>query len=233
MNVLLTNDDGIDAAGLRVLFESIQNLGADTVKVVAPARQFSQCGHTVTTNEDLKVEKLDESRFAVHGSPADCVRVAIHALGMKPDVVVSGINFGGNMGADLPISGTAAAAREAAYHGVRAAAFSHYHRKGLDLDWDQAGSWVSRILQERILGGPWTSGTFWNVNLPHLGPGEAADAPEIVETHPCRNPLPVEFENSGAGTWRYTGNYSEREREPGSDVDVCFSGKISVSVIPL
>ncbi len=111
MQILLTNDDGIDAEGLQSLARELSGVGK--VIIVAPARGCSCCGHSVTTASPLVVREVREDQFAVEGWPADCVRVAIHHLKLEPDWVLSGINHGGNLGVDILMSGTVAAAREA------------------------------------------------------------------------------------------------------------------------
>ena len=115
MRLLLTNDDGIDAPGLAALERVAALLGE--VSVVAPLGHFSGCSHQVTTHRPLRVEGRGERRWAVAGWPADCTRVALRGLGVEADWVLSGINAGGNMWADVYISGTVAAVREAALLG--------------------------------------------------------------------------------------------------------------------
>src|SRR2546421_8158247 len=121
MKLLLTNDDGIDALGLAALAEVAAAHG--TLTWVAPHAHLSGCGHRVTTSEPIKLMNKGVQRWAIDGTPADCVRVALAKL--APDVawVLSGMNHGGNLGADVYISGTVAAVREAALHGRRAIAF--------------------------------------------------------------------------------------------------------------
>ncbi len=232
--ILATNDDGIMAEGLAALVAAAERvLPGARVVVVAPAREQSQCGHRVTTHETLRMEALGVDRFAVHGSPADCVRIALFALGLRPRWVLSGINHGGNMGQDLVISGTVAAAREAAYHGIPAAAFSHYLVRGLALDWVRVTEWTARmlvqIMAEKTLDG------FHNINFPHLPPG-ALPLPEIALTEPARSPLNVAYkreEISGHTEFRYAASYAERPRDPGSDVEACFGGRVSWSRVRL
>ena len=234
MHFLITNDDGINAQGIAALEAAARALGA-RVTVVAPATEQSMCGHRVTTHAALRVEQLAEDRYAVAGTPADCVRIALFALGLRPDFVLSGINHGGNLGQDIVISGTLAAAREAAYHGLRAAAFSHYIIGGMAFDWPRVEQWVQSILGG-LLEKPTRDGTFWNVNLPHLPPGEMA-MPQVVQTRPARSPLPVAFtreaDAEGAMLYRYAARYAERPRDADSDVAVCFGGSISVSELSL
>lgn len=228
MHFLLTNDDGIEAEGLRALADAVKRLPHGRLSIVAPAREQSQCGHRVTTHEPLTVEQRGEGRFAVHGTPADCVRVALFGLGLQPDFVLSGINHGGNMGQDLVISGTVAAAREAAYHGVRAAAISHYLITGIPLDWRRMSAWTGEVLRS-LLAEPLGEGEFWNVNFPHIEPGSPA-LPEMARCLPARSPLRVEFKADDSRTrFHYSAAYSQRPRDAGSDVEACFGGKVAVS----
>lgn len=227
MKFLLTNDDGIDAPGLHALGQAAVALG-DLV-LVAPRDHLSGCSHRVTTGAGIHVEERSAQRFAINGTPADCVRVGLHAL--APDVawVLSGINQGGNLGADVHVSGTVAAVREAALHGIPGVAVSQYHRRGVPIDWVTAGHWVEAVLRE-LLARPWGPGLFWNVNLPHLEPG--AEIPEIVFCPLDPEPLPLSFRREG-DMLHYDGDYHNRRREPGADVDVCFGGKIAVTRLTL
>lgn len=224
MDFLLTNDDGIDAPGLAALESAISGLGR--VLIVAPAHEHSMCGHRVTTHTPLRVEQRGENRWAVVGTPADCVRLALHALHLRPAWVLSGVNAGGNMGQDIVISGTVAAAREAAYHGLPAAAFSHYLVRDIAVDWTRVSAWVARLIEE-MTRTKLSDGEFWNVNLPHHPPG-ALDLPERVPCQPARSPLNVSYESTDAGHL-YTASYAQRPRDPGSDVEACFSGRVAVS----
>lgn len=228
MNFLLTNDDGIDAPGLAALERAIAPLG--TLYLVAPAREHSMCGHRVTTHPPIRVTPTGERRWAVDGTPADCVRIALHALDLKPDWVLSGVNAGGNLGQDIVISGTVAAAREAAYHGLPALALSHYLIRGLEVDWSRVSRWAAELFT-RYSAEPLADGEFWNLNLPHLPPG---DLP-LPETVPCplaRSPLGVQYEATPEG-FRYTSNYAARPQDPGSDVAICFGGRVAVSRLRL
>jgi 5'-nucleotidase len=227
MKILLTNDDGIDAEGLECLQQSV----GGELYVVAPADHVSECGHRITTRTALKLEQRGERRWAVHGSPADCVRVAVKHLysSITFDWVLSGVNQGGNLGIDLYYSGTAAAAREAAIFGIRSIAFSHYIRREIDLDWQHAGRRVQRVWKAlgEILLEP---GRFWNVNLPHLEAG--IPEPELRFCEPCKHPLPVVY-TGDEGEAVYSGRYPDRLKTKGSDTDLCFGGAITVSQISI
>lgn len=229
MHVLLTNDDGIAAPGLQALEQAARQLGWQAT-IVAPAQEQSQCGHRVTTHQPLRVETLAARRHAVHGTPADCVRLALFALEVKPDLVLSGINAGGNMGQDIVISGTVAAAREAAYHGVRSMALSHYLIRDLVVDWSRTAAWAAQILQS-VVPRQQAADTFWNINLPHMPPAQTV-LPPLMDCQPARSPLNVAFTQSEHG-YAYSASYAERPRDPGSDVAACFGGHVAVSLLRL
>jgi len=228
MLALLTNDDGIAAAGLAALRSVAEALFAE-VWIVAPAAQMSQIGHRVTTDSPIRYEQRGERIFAVEGTPADCTRVALaHLLPRAPDWILSGINHGGNLGRhDFAISGTVAAVREAAFAGIPGVTLSHYLRRGLQVDWEKAAGRTRRVLEELLAETP-GSGHFWNVNLPHPAEGEAE--PRVVRCEQERHSLHVIYEEREPGQLSYIGDYHERPRVAGSDVDVCFHGDIAVTL---
>jgi 5'-nucleotidase len=227
MRFLLSNDDGIDAPGLAALEQAARQLGE--LIVVAPTDALSGCSHRVTTDKPFRVLHRENEHYAVDGTPADCVRVALHRFAEKPAWVLSGINAGGNLGADVHHSGTVAAVREAVLHGIPGIAVSHYVRRGIALDWARATALVVPILRD-LLARPWTQGSFWNVNLPHLEPGQADPEPVFCPLDPT--PLPLSFREDG--DWlHYNGDYHRRKRVAGADVDVCFAGKVAVTLISL
>ncbi len=228
MKFLLSNDDGIDAPGLQALFAAASAFG-DPV-VVAPAGPQSGVSHAVTYEGPLRVEKRGEKRFAVAGTPADCTRIGLLRIVPDANWVFSGINHGGNLGADVYYSGTVAAVREAVLHGWPGLAVSHYHRKGMAFDWERVVPWLSRVLRE-LLPRPVEPGLFYNINLPHLDPG--APDPEIVFCRLDPHPLPLSYRHEEDGTAYYDGDYHNRQRLAGADVDICFGGRIAVTAIRL
>jgi len=197
--------------------------------LLAPDTQLSGCGHQVTTRRSLVVEQRGENEFCLNGTPADCARLALTQLYDSVDWLLSGINAGGNLGVDVYISGTVAAVREAAMHGVPAIAISHWIRRPLEIDWTVATRWTRAVLDE-LMARPLPPGGFWNVNLPHLDPG--SPDPDLVFCPPSTEPLPVLYRREG-NSFTYAGVYAERDRAPGSDVDVCFSGNIAVTQLSL
>lgn len=229
MTLILTNDDGIDAPGLEALWQAVGQQGV----VVAPRLPHSGCSHQVTTHRPIQIEQRSSTEFAIDGTPVDCTRIALSHLcdaGDEVEWVLSGINAGGNLGADVYISGTVAAVREAALHRVPGIAISHYIHRRRPIDWQRATALAAMVL-DKLLHLPIAPGSFWNVNLPHLEP-DAPD-PAIVFCPLCTQPLPTTYQVLESGLLHYAGDYSQRWRDPGSDVEVCFSGHIAVTQVQL
>jgi 5'-nucleotidase len=228
MKLLLSNDDGIAAAGLDALLTAARTVG-DPV-VVAPAGPQSGVSHAVTWESGVRIEPRGPQRYAIHGTPADCARLGLLKIAPDAKWVLSGINHGGNLGADVYYSGTVAAVREGVLHGWPGIAFSHYHAEGREFDWARAVRWIQPLLKD-LLSRPIEPGLFYNVNLPHLLP-TAAD-PEVVFCPLDPHPLPLSYRHEADGKSYYNGVYHARQRTPGADVDICFEGRIAVTAIRL
>lgn len=166
MNILITNDDGIHAAGLRALADALSELGK--VWVVAPDRERSASGHSLTLNRPLRITKVAPTWFTVDGTPTDCVALAL--MGMidcKFDLVASGINTGGNMGDDVTYSGTVSAAFEATLLGFPAFALSVVARRRINFTAARlAAVMVAKLIAKNGL----PSNTMLNVNVPNCSP---------------------------------------------------------------
>jgi len=175
MRILLTNDDGIYAPGLRALRKELMSLGE--VVVCAPATEQSAAGHSVTLMAPLIVQEVmdDQKQFlgwAVEGKPADCVKLAlVELLPEPPDLIVSGLNAGANAGINVLYSGTVGAAIEGAFFRRTAIAVSQQYGKPKAVDF-AAGAALARRVIDRILETEPDTGTLFNVNLPRqeLGP---------------------------------------------------------------
>lgn len=231
--ILLTNDDGIEAPGLAALEKlAAARFGEENVWVVAPASEMSQVGHRVTTGELIRVNRIGPQRIAVHGTPADCARLALNQLLPEmPGLVLSGINFGGNLGRhDFVISGTVAAAREAAFHDIPAVAISNFHRGGEEFSWEKSAEMAANALDFIEKEPTSAEGEFWVVNLPHANP-KMEKEPTIKMAFQENKPLELIFAPLEGDTdaFQYAGRYHERPASPGSDVAVCFGGDIAVS----
>ena len=225
MHFLITNDDGIGAHGINALIEAARELGE--VTVVAPDRHLSGCGHQTTTDRPLTATQVRPGEFAVDGTPADCVRVAVLKLVPKIDWVLSGINEGGNLGVDVYMSGTVAAAREAMLLGLPAIALSQYRKRGHAADWKRSTRWAIETISQLIRMQP-PEHAFWNVNFPD---GELLKEPDTLQCLLEPHPLPIAFDERD-GSFIYRSNYHERPRADGSDVDCCFSGNIAITRVP-
>ncbi len=225
--LVLTNDDGFDAPGLAALLKAAAGLGP--CRVVAPLLGESGCGHRITTHQPLLAAERSGGVVAVSGTPADCVRLALHHLAPDPAWVLAGINAGGNLGVDVFHSGTVAAVREAVIHGVPGIAVSHYIGRDRTIDWARAARWTAPVLAD-LTARPWTPGTFWNVNLPHP-PADAPD-PEVVFRPVDPSPLDLRYEVEGERA-SYRGDYHGRARRDDADVAACLGGRIVVSLVRL
>src|SRR5918911_2618790 len=174
MRILLTNDDGIYAPGLRALRPELQKLGE--VTVVAPASEQSAVGHSITLLTPLIVQELrdEQGRFlgwAVEGKPADCVKVALLELMPEPpDFVVSGLNAGSNAGINVLYSGTVAAAIEGAFFQRTSVAVSLEYSKPKPLDFGRAAGLARQVIEQILAARP-PAGSLFNVNIPSLEKG--------------------------------------------------------------
>jgi len=171
MRILLTNDDGIHAPGLKVL-ERIARAISDDIWIVAPMEEQSGAGHSLTLSRPLRLRQHGEKHYSVSGTPTDAVMMAIGHL-MKdtpPDLILSGVNRGANLGEDVTYSGTVSAAMEGAIAGVRAIALSQVYardRQGDDVPFEAAEIWGERVVRA-LLALPDRPKTLINVNFPAL-----------------------------------------------------------------
>jgi 5'-nucleotidase len=175
MRILLTNDDGVNATGLKVL-ETIARALSDDVWIVAPAEEQSGAGHSLTLTKPIRMRRLGERRFSVTGTPTDSVMMAIAHI-MKdapPDLILSGVNRGANLGEDVTYSGTVSAAMEGALAGIPSIALSQcYARQGMGdtVPFEAAEAWAERVLRP-LLDTPMEPRTLININFPALAAGE-------------------------------------------------------------
>jgi 5'-nucleotidase len=220
--ILITNDDGWDAPGLAALKTLAARLGE--VFALAPRDPHSYAGHRVTTDCPLVLAETGPQEFTLTGTPADCVRLGVTTPFPDIDWVLSGINRGGNLGADIYTSGTVAAAREAALLGRPGIAISQYIRKGVALDWERSVELALPVVEQLIAEDCPPKG-YWNVNLPHVAAGES---PAVIRCDPDNQPLDVRFRQDG-DCFHYDGNYASRRRTAGRDTELCFGGSITVS----
>ena len=172
MRILLTNDDGINAPGMAVLEEIAREL-SDDVWICAPAEENSGAGHSLTLHLPVRLREHGPKRYSVTGTPTDAVNLALQKLfaDHKPDLVLSGVNNGENLGDDVTYSGTISAAMEGALAGIHAVALSQAIRGDAGYGFDAARGWAARVLRP-LLDAPMARRTVVNVNFPSIAAGD-------------------------------------------------------------
>jgi len=168
--ILVTNDDGIESPGIKLLEEMARALSPD-VWIVAPEQEQSAASHSLTTRRPLRMAEVAPQRYAVDGTPTDCVMLAVKHLlrERRPELVLSGINGGGNVGEDLTYSGTVAAAMEATLLDIPAIALSQHFVDGEPICWETAARFAPGVIR-RLTQLPWPEHTLMNVNFPDEAP---------------------------------------------------------------
>ncbi len=176
MRILLTNDDGIHAEGLVVL-ERIARTLSDDVWVVAPETDQSGYAHSLSISEPLRLRKVADKKFAVRGTPTDCVIMGVkHVLPGAPDLILSGVNSGANVADDITYSGTVAGAMEGTLLGIRSIALSQAYRYDGDdrfVPYETTEA-LAPALMKKLVAMPLPQGVLLNVNFPNCAPGEVA-----------------------------------------------------------
>lgn len=228
MKVLVTNDDGVDAPGLRALAAALAEIAE--VSVVAPEREQSARSHAFTLHKPLRVTERQPGVFALSGTPADCAYAAIHGLVERPDLVVSGINRGANLGSDVHYSGTVAAAREARLQGIPAIATSLYLRKDQgEPQFDRAAQEVKRLVAELMERGI-PDDLFLNVNVPN---GARIEGRKATVLGRRRYSAAVEERRDPRGRRYVWIGGAPLGEEPIVDSDVSWARRDYITVTPL
>ena len=224
LNILLTNDDGINSEGLLFLEEELHKLGK--VTVVAPHKEKSGASHSISLNQTYQIAELYHNRFALKGTPADCVMFAIKKLMEKPpDLVVSGINHGPNLGDDIVYSGTVAGAREGALNGIISFAFSV--TAIFDEETFTHAARFARNLIPRIMSCDLRPGSLFNVNIP---PGKPSSFRFTCQGSKQFEGTIEEFVERGKGrVYRVVRGDSDWTPEPESDLAAISQGVVSVT----
>lgn len=241
MRILITNDDGISAPGLEVCQQIASDLAGPEGEVwtVAPAFEQSGVGHCISYTNPMMVSEMGPRRYAVQGSPADCVLAALHDIMVDcpPDLVLSGVNRGNNSAENAVYSGTVGGAMEAALQGTRAIALSQYYgpaNRDLDDKWEAArqhGLDTCRAILDADLWGNDDYGIFFNVNFPPV-PGTEVKGRRSVRQGFRRDMgfgVKPQLSPSGRRFLWVTGAPQQQPTAPGSDADVNLAGYISVT----
>ncbi len=235
MRILLTNDDGVYAPGLRAMRAELKKLGQ--VTVVAPAGEQSAVGHSITLLTPLLVQEIvDESNepmgWAVEGRPADCVKLALlELLPEPPDLVVSGLNAGSNAGINVLYSGTVAAAIEGAFFQRTSVAVSLEYTKPKPLDFARAAS-LARTVIEQILAHQPQPGALFNINIPSLDKGPVKGV-RVVPQNVAQYVEAFDRRTDPRGRVYFWSGPDFSCPEPHPDTDVTAMGEGFITVTPL
>lgn len=237
MRILITNDDGIHAPGLEVL-ETIARGLSDDVVVVAPETDQSGVSHSLSLNDPLRLREIAPNRFAVKGTPTDCVIMGIkHILReTRPDLVLSGVNRGQNVAEDVTYSGTIAAAMEGTLLGVPSIALSQAYSRGdhESIRWACAETHGARTVR-RLIDAGIPPGIVMNVNFPAVAPEEVAGLAVCVQGQRNQAMLDVERRIDGRGNPYYWLAFARGRVVPaeGTDLHALAEGKIAVTPLRL
>ncbi len=240
MRILLSNDDGIFAPGLAALYGAVCDMGDATV--VAPSSPQSAAGHSITLREPLVVHRVrindSPNPFwgnSVDGRPADCVRLAARKLLTElPDVVLSGINAGTNVGVNVFYSGTVAAAAEAAMLGIPAVAFSAGYAGGVDEIEFPAVAGLCRLVLDRLLQRGLAEGDLINVNVPPLKPGWPKGVRVVAQsTSELEDEYHETVDPQGRHAYRLGETYGFVRRHEDTDVVCLHEGYVTVTPLQI
>ena len=237
MRILLTNDDGIHAPGLKVL-EEIARQFSDDIWICAPSEEQSGAGHSLTLTRPVRLQKHGERRFAVTGTPTDSVMMALReVMPDAPDIILSGVNRGANLADDITYSGTVSAAIEGALAGIRAIAFSQvYAREGMgdEVPFGAALEWGPKVLAP-LIDAPMADRTLININFPAI-PAEEVKGIRVVRQgfHDYSRGTIVEGRDPRGYRYFWFGlDQIEHTLDHGTDLEAIEEGYVAVTPLQL
>ncbi|OIQ90161.1 5'-nucleotidase SurE [mine drainage metagenome] len=228
--ILVSNDDGIDAPGLKVLERVARSL-SDDVWVVAPSSEQSAVAHSLTVRRPLRIRHHSEARFSVDGTPTDSVLLAVRQIlaGKAPDLVLSGINRGGNLGEDVTYSGTVAAAMEGTLLGIPAIALSQCLEGDQPVKWATAEQWAGPVIT-RLCAAGWPRQVLMNVNFPNIPHGQVAGIRAARQGKRAQSdPVSERVDPRGEPYYWVGGQRAEDRGQPGSDLAAVAEGCVAVT----
>jgi len=230
MKILISNDDGYMAEGIKALAEAMSSLG--DITVVAPDRNRSGASNSLTLENPLRVNKLDNGVYRVEGTPTDCVHLAITGLlDDEPDMVVAGINAGANLGDDVLYSGTVAAAIEGRFLGLPAVAIS---LNGHTATHYETAAWAAKKLVAQLLASSLPADTILNINVPDLPIEEITgfESTRLGRRHKAE-PVIKELDPRGRAMYWVGPAGEEEDAGPGTDFDAIRRGAVSVTPLQI
>ncbi len=231
MRILLSNDDGIYSDGLKALHEALR--GEHDVVVVAPDRERSAASHSLTLHRPLRIKEISEGWFSIDGTPTDCIHIALNGLlpEPRPEMVVAGINMGGNLGDDVTYSGTVAAAIEGTLQGLPSIAVSLVSRG--PFEFGPAAEFAARLVKQ-VADRGLPEDTLLNVNVPDLPAGGMRGIQITRQGKSIYGEAIVEKVDPRGQTYFWVGSgNTEWIRRGDTDLDAVHEGKISVTPLHL
>ncbi|HYM30587.1 MAG TPA: 5'/3'-nucleotidase SurE [Candidatus Cybelea sp.] len=235
MRILVTNDDGIHAPGLRSL-QRIAKALSDDVWVVAPETEQSGASHSLTLTLPLRVRKINSRKYAVRGTPTDCVMIATRTImtGGAPDLILSGVNRGANLGEDVTYSGTIAAAMEGALLRIPSIALSQSHLAGHAVKWSTAEHHGPKVIR-KLLKADWPEHVLLNVNFPDVPFNKVRGVEVAVQGRRDLSELHIDARIDARGVPYYWIGFRRQKEDPDpkTDLGVVAGGAISVTPLQL
>jgi 5'-nucleotidase len=228
--LMLTNDDGIDAIGIKALEAALQDLG--DIIVVAPATEQSASSHSLTLGRDILADKVDENHYRISGTPTDCVLLAVQGfLDKKPDFLISGINHGPNMGEDVTYSGTVSAAIEGMTLGIPSIAISSLQRSMESAD---EIARIARAVVDTAMQHELREGTLLNVNIPdpQIAPIQGVKMTKLGSRH-YENMLEGKVESATRTSFIFGGDEPIWRDDNGTDIAAVRKSLVSITPLHL
>lgn len=228
MKILLSNDDGFNAEGINELFVGLNN--DHKVMMIAPDQERSSCGHGITLTSPIRMNTIDQNIFSCSGTPADCILVGVGKFN-KPDLVISGINHGANLGQDRFYSGTIAAAREAAFRDIPSIAISLYqYSSDLKNHFHNGPRFIKELIKSGIAS-EIPNKTLININLPNTAWEKIEGAKLCVTGHQIYSDDIIErIDTRGNSYFWVGGKYEGHLEKNGTDASAVAAGHISVDL---
>ncbi|MDR0301330.1 MAG: 5'/3'-nucleotidase SurE [Treponema sp.] len=244
MRILLTNDDGISSPGINLLAKALREAGHRVI-IVAPDKNRSGSSHSIIfLNEPVNLKEIEKDTWLCSGTPVDCVILALlggipelnittpqeNQLNLEnaPDLILSGINAGANLGTDITYSGTAAAARQGSLFGIRSVALSLVDNDAGVYHWEPVISYITENLTEFM--GFWSSGSFININFPNNGKKPAALVPTFPSIRYYNDRIERQKADDGWSCFAHAGKVGKAPAE-GSDWAEVLKGNAAISVV--
>jgi len=235
MRILLSNDDGFDAPGMTVL-KNIAAALSDEVIVVAPAKEQSGASRSLTLHDPLRLNKHSDTEYSVEGTPTDCVMMALNYLfkDSPPDLILSGVNRGGNLGEDVLYSGTVAAASEGTLLGVPSIAISQCQNEAGVFFWETAEELAPDIIR-KLLEMTWGEGTLMNINFPPVPTDQVEGVVVTRQGKRDLSNLSIDARVDARGRDYFWLGYRPSFGDPseGDDLHAVSTGRVSVTPLNL